>query len=60
MQAEEPVQCRIIDRRAAKQQCLDGFSDKRDGAEQTCNDGCAPERHLAPRQNIAHERRAHH
>ena len=60
MQAEEPIQSRIIDRWTSKQQCLDWFSDKRDSAEQTCNDGCAPERHLAPRQNIAHKGRAHH
>ena len=60
VQREEAVQRRVVDRRAAQQPGLDRFADARDRAEKAGDHGRAPEGHLAPGQNVAHERRAHH
>mmetsp|Transcript_995 Transcript_995/g.1917 ORF Transcript_995/g.1917 Transcript_995/m.1917 type:complete len:448 (+) Transcript_995:921-2264(+) len=60
MQRQEAVQRGVVHGRSAQKPGLDAFADERDGAEEAGDHGRAPEGHLAPGQNVAHERRAHH
>ena len=60
VQAEEAVQRGVINRRPAQQKRLQAFPDERDRTEQTGDNRCTPERHLTPRQNIAHKAGCHH
>ena len=60
MQREEPVERRVADRIATPQPDRDGLANQRNGGEKVGDDGRAPERHLAPRQHVAHESGRHH
>ncbi len=60
VQREEAVERRIVDRKTTKQQFLYAGADKRNGREEPGDNGCTPEAHLAPWQNIAHEGCCHH
>ncbi len=57
---KEAVQRRLIHGKAAEQELLDPFADGRKRREEAGDDGRAPEGHLTPGQNIAHEARRHH
>jgi hypothetical protein len=60
VQREEAVQRGVVHRRSAQQPGLDGVADEGDRAEQAGDHGRAPEGHLTPGQNVAHEGGAHH
>ena len=60
VKAEETVQCCVINRWPPQKQGLDRFADERHSAEQAGDNSRTPEGHLAPWQNVAHERRTHH
>ncbi len=60
VQREEAVERRVVDRRPAEEPGLDVRADQRDRREEAGDDRGAPERHLAPGQDVAHEGRRHH
>ena len=60
MEREEAVQGRLVGREAAEQPLLDRLADKRDRAEQAGDHLGAPEAHLPPGKDIAHEGGGHH
>jgi hypothetical protein len=60
VEREEAVQRRLVWRIAAEQPLLDRLADDRDRPEQAGDHLGAPEAHLAPGQDVAHERRRHH
>ncbi|OIQ75610.1 hypothetical protein GALL_427180 [mine drainage metagenome] len=60
VQREEAVKRRVGHGRPAEEPRLNGRPDPRDSTEQAGDNRCTPERHLAPGQNVSHERRRHH
>ena len=60
VQREEAVQRRVVHREAAPQPLHDRRPDQGDRGEEVGDDRRAPERHLPPRQDVAHEGGGHH
>ena len=60
VEAEEAVERGIVGREAAQQPHLDRFADHGDGTEQAGDHLGTPEAHLAPGQDVTHERGRHH
>ncbi len=60
VQAEEAVERRIVRGKTAQQPDLQWLANQRDRAEQAGDDLGAPEAHLAPGKDIAHEGGRHH
>ena len=60
MQREEAVERCVINGWSAEKPCLQALAHEWDRAEEACDNGRAPEGHLTPRQNIAHEACRHH
>ncbi len=56
----EAVERGVVGRRPAQKPGLDRLADARDRAKQAGDDRGAPERHLPPGQDVAHEGGAHH
>src|SRR5690606_21346779 len=60
VQREETVEGRVINGEATQQQLLDPVTNDGDRGEETGDNGCTPEAHLAPRKHVAHESSRHH
>ena len=60
VESEEAVEGWVSDGESSPEPLDEGLAHPWDGGEEVCDDGCCPEAHLSPREDVSHEGGCHH